>query len=194
MHTTPANPRSDGLAENHVRTMKDQLSSFVNKFMDDWDEHLPVVAYAYRTTINDATGFTPFYLMHGREVSSPDEEHLQAISGTLSEYVEGLRTALVHTWESTAERVVRNVDTFNRAPTRKLQFKEYEVGDYCMIKRVPARFYKSKKHEEKIKVGKALQMRYTGPYLIVQKKSPVVYLINKHGKTVPTHAVNMKRF
>jgi transposase InsO family protein len=31
VRTTPANPRSDGLAENMMRTLKDMLTSYVNK-------------------------------------------------------------------------------------------------------------------------------------------------------------------
>ena len=60
INTTPMNPRSDGLAEYQMRTLKEQLASRTNKFQTDWDEHLQKAAHAYRTTINDATGFTPF--------------------------------------------------------------------------------------------------------------------------------------
>ena len=37
----------------------------------DWDEKLPSVAFAYRTSVHESTGFTPFYLMYGREASLP---------------------------------------------------------------------------------------------------------------------------
>ena len=69
INTTSMNPRSDGLAVNQMKTLKEQLASWTNKFQTDWDEHLQKAAHAYRTTINDATGFTPFYMLFGRECS-----------------------------------------------------------------------------------------------------------------------------
>ena len=35
INTTPHNPRSDGLAENQMRTLKEQLASWTNKFQSD---------------------------------------------------------------------------------------------------------------------------------------------------------------
>ncbi|GFV32781.1 retrovirus-related Pol polyprotein from transposon 412 [Trichonephila clavipes] len=33
----------------------------------NWDEILPFVTFAYNTAKQETTGFTPFYLLHGRE-------------------------------------------------------------------------------------------------------------------------------
>ena len=38
---------------------------------EDWDMNLPLVMYAYRTSIQDTTGATPFSLMFGREARLP---------------------------------------------------------------------------------------------------------------------------
>ena len=42
--TTAYNPRSDGLVETHMRTLKDQLAAHVNKFQTDWDDYLAIAA------------------------------------------------------------------------------------------------------------------------------------------------------
>ena len=47
------------------------LSAFVNDNHTDWDEQLPYVMMAYRSSIHETTGFTPNSLMLGREVSTP---------------------------------------------------------------------------------------------------------------------------
>jgi hypothetical protein len=47
------------------------LSAFVNEHQNDWDEHLPYIAMAYRDTEHETTGNTPNYMMLGREVTTP---------------------------------------------------------------------------------------------------------------------------
>ena len=37
----------------------------------NWDSYLEPLAFAYRVSVNDATGYSPFYLMHGREATLP---------------------------------------------------------------------------------------------------------------------------
>ena len=46
--------------------------------------------------------------------------------------------------------------------------------------------------QAKLKLAGKLQYRWVGPYRIVKVISPVLYDANVHGKTVRTHAVNMK--
>ncbi|XP_077528333.1 uncharacterized protein LOC144139991 [Haemaphysalis longicornis] len=45
------------------------LSMYVSSDHDDWDLVLPYVTYAYNTAIQATTGFSPFYLLYGREPS-----------------------------------------------------------------------------------------------------------------------------
>jgi hypothetical protein len=59
---------------------------------DDWDELLPVALYAYRTSVHQSTGDTPFYLMFGRD--SPN-------LGDVPDAVDLGKTATVH-WPTPA--------------------------------------------------------------------------------------------
>lgn len=70
--TTPYNARSNGCVENHNRTLKDQLYHFVEARHKNWDIFLPTVQLMYNnTTVNSATGYTPYFLMFGRECNMP---------------------------------------------------------------------------------------------------------------------------
>ena len=71
--TTPANPRADGLAENAVKTVKDMIVAFINAHQTNWDKHLPIIQYNYNTTVNDATGHDPYFLMFGRSANVQGE-------------------------------------------------------------------------------------------------------------------------
>ena len=46
------------------------LSMFVN---DNWNELLPFVMHAYRTSVHESTGYSPFCLMMGEECSLPQD-------------------------------------------------------------------------------------------------------------------------
>jgi hypothetical protein len=48
----PYNPRANGLAENHMRTMKDALGIYCEEQQEDWDEHLAGVTMSYNITVN----------------------------------------------------------------------------------------------------------------------------------------------
>ena len=195
--TTPNNPRSDGLIENQMRTLKDQLAAWTNKFHNDWDLHLQKVAHGYRTTINDATGLTPFFMNHGRECNQPSEEHLLSLSeeeyhNKLEQYAEDLRATLLATWEVTSEKVGQNTETFNRVPREHLSFKPYEIGQFVFIKAIPKRFYSEVYKKKKHKLSSKLQYRYVGPYRIIRRLSEVLYEADIHNEVKRIHAVNMK--
>jgi hypothetical protein len=75
------------------RTLKDILSKLVNERQDDWDRCLPQALFAYRSTVQTSTGFSPHFLMFGRETGIPVDlmtpEPPQAeVPLTTSEYAE----------------------------------------------------------------------------------------------------------
>ena len=70
-HTTPLHPQSDGMVERGNCTILSIISSFVSEHQKDWDEHLPILMMAYRSSVHTATGVTPCKLMFGREINLP---------------------------------------------------------------------------------------------------------------------------
>ena len=56
---------------NHTCLM--MLSMFVNDRRDNWNELLPFVMHAYRTSVHESTGYSPFRLMMGEECSLPQD-------------------------------------------------------------------------------------------------------------------------
>ena len=67
--TAPYHPESDGMVERLNRTCLMMLSMFVNDRRDNWNELLPFVMHAYRTSVHESTGYSPFRLMMGEECS-----------------------------------------------------------------------------------------------------------------------------
>ncbi len=71
--TTPYHPASNGQVERFNRTLLQMIRCYVNQNQKNWDEHLPLLTSAYRSSQHAVTGFTPNRLMLGREVYQPQD-------------------------------------------------------------------------------------------------------------------------
>ncbi len=193
VETTPRNPRSDGLAENQMRSMKDMLASYIQENQRDWDEHLHLVAQAYNNTVNDATGFTPYFLVHGTEMTSPSEGHLESLRvNEFQELTRRTKDVMQWCWSFVGRQVVKNSEHHNKTPVERLTFKPFQKGDFFYLRVVPKAVYRDKSEEEALKISAKLQFRYTGPYLVQKVISPILYQAMVHGEVKTVHALNMK--
>ena len=66
--TSAYHPQTNGLTERFNQTLQTALLKLVNDTQTDWDEHLPAVLFAYRTSQQKATQLTPFEVMFCRYV------------------------------------------------------------------------------------------------------------------------------
>jgi len=69
--STAFHPQTDGQTERANRTLEEMLRSYVGFQQKDWDEHLVAAELAFNASKHASTGFTPFYLNGGREVTVP---------------------------------------------------------------------------------------------------------------------------
>jgi hypothetical protein len=78
MHSSAYNFRGNGTIERLYKTMNQGLSHYVNSAETDWDSLIPFYIMAYRGTPHRTHGFSPFYLLHGRETILPTSQALKA--------------------------------------------------------------------------------------------------------------------
>ena len=108
-----------------------------------------------------------------------------------NDYVENMRANQELWWSEAGTRNVYQVEEFfNAVPLRRQTFRPYQV----VHKTIPRRFYRSTKHETYVKISRKLQFKYTGPFPIIEVKSPVLYIALIHGKRKTVHAINMKPY
>jgi hypothetical protein len=225
--TTAGNPRSNGLVENHNRTLKDMLAQYVNAYQCDWDKYLPLCAYQYNTTVNSQTGFTPFSMLYGREARQLCDQWIHTYAErfktnenlqiTPFKYISKLIQVLSHTWTLAGNRKPSEVARFNKVPTQKLPFIEYEIGEKFFRSVQPEAKYrhftqtgittKSRENNEKIDdddrgkkgktgerlISKNFQIKWAGPHTVTKKFSPVLYETIINGKPERIHAINMQK-
>jgi hypothetical protein len=200
--TSPYHPRADGLAENQVSTLKDMLSAYVNVFQTDWDDYLAIVAHYYRTTVSSATGYTPYFMMYGRECNKPDEQWIQAL-GELSsdeeifvtDYVRGLSESMRLIWEMVGAELEERAIARNERVNRGIkQIASFEVGDRVWLEQPPVTTFISQDDNERFRVKKAFRPRFTGTYEVVKKVSPITYVLNVGGQYKHHSVDRMKAF
>jgi hypothetical protein len=172
---------------------------YCQETQDDWDTHLRGVTMAYNTTVNSQTGFTPHYMMFGREAILPMESWMKeykTLKTSVLDYVQNLATSLSTVWEKSAAKKPKEFQRMLEAqrPIRHLKFHEYMIGDLVMVTITPKQKLKHWIEKEKRTISAALQPRYSGPYPITKVISPVVYIVKINGIDRVIHAVNMKLF
>ena len=67
MRTSGYRPQSNGQIERFHRSLNSMLGKVIDEKQRCWDEFVPGVLAAYRATPHSSTGYTPNFLMFGRE-------------------------------------------------------------------------------------------------------------------------------
>jgi hypothetical protein len=71
IQTSGYNPSCNGACERFGRFLGAALTIFADRYRSLWDEYLDAALFAYRISVNEVTGFSPYYLMYGREPTFP---------------------------------------------------------------------------------------------------------------------------
>ena len=199
-HITPLNPRANGQAENQVKTVKDMLSMLVSRDQRDWSLYIRLVQMRYNSTVNIATGFSPYFMMNGREMPTPAHEHIQSTYDKIKNvevegYYGNLIIAMMLIWEAVGEEIINKTEHYNKTIGINVEsdIKSYEVGQYVFMRQIPRRFYKDKIENVKYHINFKLQpIRWTGPYRIIEKVSPVLYVLDFHNVQRKIHIIHLK--
>jgi hypothetical protein len=65
------------MVERFVKTISGLIRSYVDQYThDDWDNYIPYMLFAYRSHVHTTTGYSPFYLMFGRDPRLPADMFL----------------------------------------------------------------------------------------------------------------------
>ena len=71
VRTTAYKPSTNRAVERFHRSLNSMLGKLVSDSQRDWVERLPYVMAAYRASRHEATGFSSYLLVFGRDVRAP---------------------------------------------------------------------------------------------------------------------------
>ena len=174
IRTTPYHPQTDGVVERFNGTLKSMLRKFVSRSQKDWDEYLPYLLFAYREVPQETTGFSPFDLLYGRHVRGPLDVLREDWTGNrdfavpVATYVIEMREWLVEMSQLVAKHSASGQQKQKQYYDRSAKCRSFEVGDQVLVL-LPT-------------TANKLKLRWTGPYKISKKVSPVDYEVEIPGR------------
>ena len=134
--TTPYHPQSDGLVECFNRTLLDMLATASQEQPFDWEDHLRQLCMAYNSSVHPTTGYTPFYLMYGRQARMP----IDVMYGTpsaqpeeLSEYAANLRQSLENAYRRVRDHMAQRLDRQTELYNRRAHGEPFKEGDLVWL-------------------------------------------------------------
>jgi hypothetical protein len=173
--TTAHHPQADGQTEIMNQILEIGVRAYVNPTKDNWSPLLPEFAYSYNTSIHTSTSFSPAYLLRGYQPLSPAE-----LLAETSEFIPRLTneslpaSAFAEEMEamrSKAKDALRLAQSYQeRAYNSDKEYVTFEPGDKVLINPHSLELLKEKRGK-----GKKLNMKYEGPFEIMEQVSPVSY-------------------
>lgn len=182
VHFTPKYSPHVNTVERYNKTIITAISTFISNDQRIWDQLVPKIQFAINNAVNEVTGYTPSFLVHGRElitcgslyadaefddevIYQPRDQYATNL-GSLSGVFDKVQLALLSAH-------AKNQTTYNL----RRRTAEFNVGD-TVWKRT---FYLSDKDKY---FTKKLAPKFT-KCIVIDKKSPLVYeLADMNGKSL----------
>ncbi|KAK1429939.1 hypothetical protein QVD17_12297 [Tagetes erecta] len=164
--STAYHPQTDGQSERTIQTLEDMLRACVIDFGGSWDDHLPLIEFAYNNSYHASIKAAPYEALYGRKCRTPicwAEVGESQLSGP----------KIIH---ETTDKIKQIKDRMKSAPDRQKSYAdkkrkplELQIGDKVMLKVSPL--------NRVIRFGKKgkLKPRYIGPFEITARVGPVAY-------------------
>ncbi|KAK3083689.1 hypothetical protein FSP39_001513 [Pinctada imbricata] len=177
--TTSMRPQSNGNVERFNRTLANMLTMYCERNQHQWDEYLPQVMMAYRSSVHSSTGFTPNMMTFGKEITLP----LQAVIGipdenlvsTSSDFVKNQQRKLNEVHECARKALKKNAQYMKKRYDLKAKKCSLPVGMPVLI------------HDPTRKVGVCPKLCsiWKGPYIITKKIDDTKYKVRKSRQRSP---------
>ena len=174
---SPYHPESNGALERWHSTLKAMMRKS-GKGRTEWDQLLPMLLFAYREAVHEATGFSPFHLLFGREVRGPLDivkeqwEGKEVLPVSIVEYLSNLYDHMETIAEIAGSEDEKAKKKYKQWYDRSTTEHSFEVGEHVLVL-MPDGTSK-------------LEAAYMGPYVILEQVSPVTYRVDlkSHGGRV----------
>ncbi|RVW29531.1 Transposon Ty3-G Gag-Pol polyprotein [Vitis vinifera] len=166
--STAFHPQTDGQSERVIQVLEDLLRACILDLQGNWDDHLPLVEFAYNNSFQASIGMAPFEALYGRKCRSPicwnDVGERKLLGPELVQL--------------TVEKVALIKERLKAAQSRHKSYAdhrrrdlEFEVGDHVFLKVSPMKSVMRFGRKGK------LSPRFVGPFEILERVGTLAYKV-----------------
>lgn len=164
--STAFHPQTDGQTERLNQEVEKYLRIFIDERQTDWADWLPMAEFALNNRKNRSTGYSPFFLNHGRhpyDGFSPKKirgknDSAKEFAKRIAHVMDDAKAAL----KQAQEKMKEGYDA-HRRPAR-----EYRIGDKVWVEN---------NHIQSTRPNKKLNSKRYGPFKVVKKEGASAYRV-----------------
>ena len=136
--TTPYHPQGDGQVERMNRTLINMLKTLPEVYKSNWKDHVNKLVFAYNSTKNSSTTFSPFQLMFGRSPRLPIDFmfnlHQDPDNVSYGQYVSSWKKAMQEACVIAGKNAKKNAGLGKKFHDKKLFGATLSVGDRVLVR------------------------------------------------------------
>ncbi len=167
----PYCPQTQGIVERFNRTLLSMLMTSA-KDLKNWDEAVPFLQLAYNSAIHSTTGYSSFYLLHGRQpvlpmdmaYEIPPEKYQSGEENFVSE----IRSNPSIAWKIAEEKIAESQTAMIKQQASNVKDYDFQVGDIVKMR--------IQEHRTNA-ISSKLQPLWTGPCKILKRDGLNVTLV-----------------
>jgi len=193
IHISPYNSQANGVVERGHFTIREGLVKACEGKINRWPDYVHHAFFADRVTVRRATGFSPYYLLHGVDPVLPLDlfEATYLVSGFASnmstadllalriKQLSKLPDDITKAADKLLQSRLQSKATFERRYQRRLWRGEYQPGEFVLIRN-------SRVEKE---LDRKTKPRYLGPFEIVRCTQGGSYILKEMDGTISRRGV-----
>jgi len=182
---SPYNSQANGVVERGHYTIREALVKACKGDLSKWPQYLQAAIFADRITTRRATGYSPFYLLHGVHPFLPCD--LAEATFLCPRFQPGMSTTdllaartrqlakmptdLARARRTLSQSRFRSKEAFEQKFGRRLIKEAHKVGSLVLVRNVPL--------ENTMAIDRKTQCRYMGPYKVVRRTKGRSYILEE---------------
>ena len=178
--STAFHPQTDGQSERTIQVLEDMLQACFLDHKHSWEEHFPLVEFAYNNSYQASIQMAPYEALYGKPCRSPIcWTEVGESSITSPNRIRDTSEKVSFIWQRLlmTQSQQKSYTDIRRRPL------EFEVGDHVFLKVMPKRGV--------VRFGKRgkFSSRFIGPFKVLKRVGTVAYRLTLPPSTSGVHEV-----
>ena len=192
---SPYNSQANGVVERGHYNIREALVKLCDGNLSQWPLMVPAATFADRITVRRATGFSPYFLLHGVHPLMPGD--LTDATFVVTSYRPGMTSAELI--EARTRQLLRLPEDIAKARQilRKSRFRSKKAFDDKFARRIRLEAYepdslvliRNNPIEKSVSIERKTANRYMGPYRIIRQTQGGSYILGEMDGSLLRHHV-----